>query len=130
MKKRIAVSLALVLVFLLLFVGCGARYKDDARVGSYVAYGADGKTVTYRLTLDTRGEGKMIHYPAFGPEESEEIIFTFEGEDGILIHGTEAVGGVLGRNEYTATVALEGSKYAFELRAVATGVPLAVFVQE
>lgn len=129
MKKKIALSLALLLVLLTLAVGCGTSYANDPRIGSYIAYSPDGETVAYELTLYKNGEGEIVHYPVIGGEEREEIIFDFTGEDTVLIHGTAAVGGVLGRTEYIGKVSLTNGAYDIELRSADTGVPFAHFVR-
>lgn len=125
MKKKLLVLLALTLALLL--SACAPAYRGDARTGSYIAYGADGKTVTYRLTLDEDGRGTIIHYPAIGGEEREDIIFEFR-DDALNLHGTEVVGGVIGRGELYGTVSQLGDRFTFELRS-ADGV-LANFVKE
>ena len=127
--KKILLSLLLVLSLLFSLLACAPSYKNDARIGSYIAYGADGKTVVYRLTLTENGTGEMIHYPTIGGETREEIIFTFE-ENNLVLHGTEVVGGVVGRNEFLGTVALSEDKYSVELRSMDSSAPLATFVQE
>ena len=127
MKKRLFTLLALALALLLMLASCAPAYKGDARVGSYIAYGADGKTVVYRLTLGENGTGEIIHYPTIGGETREEIIFEFRDEN-INLHGTEVVGGVVGRSELWGEVALVGSAYTFELRS--QGGVLANFVRE
>lgn len=127
--KKLALSLLLALALLFGLLACAPAYEGDARIGSYIAYGADGKTVTYRLTLHSNGEGEMIHYPTIGGETREEIIFTFEGTT-LLLHGTEVVGGVIGRNEFVGTPALSEDKYSMELRGMDSSAPLATFVQE
>ena len=127
MKKRLFTLLALALALLLAFTSCSPAYEGDARVGSYIAYGADGKTVVYRLTLWENGTGEIIHYPTIGGETREEIIFEFR-DDNINLHGTEVVGGVVGRSELWGEVALVGSAYTFELRS--QGGVLANFVRE
>ena len=127
--KKLALSLLLVLSLLFALLSCAPAYEGDARIGSYIAYGADGKTVVYRLTLSENGTGEMIHYPAIGGETREEIIFTFE-ESTLVLHGTEVVGGVIGRNEFLGTPTLSVDKYSVELRAVDSSAPLATFVQE
>ena len=129
MKKKSFFSLLLALLMLFSLVGCGTSYRDDARIGSYVAYGPDGERVEYRLVLHENGEGEMIHYPIIGGEEKEEIFFTFEGET-LTLHGTEEVGGVIGRNEFLGNMVSDGKKYTVELRSIDSSVPLAVFVQE
>ena len=129
MKKRLFTLLALVLALLMTLASCAPAYEGDARVGSYIAYGADGKTVVYRLTLWENGTGEIIHYPTIGGETREEIIFTFE-ENNLVLHGTEVVGGVVGRNEFLGTVALSEDKYSVELRSMDSSAPLATFVQE
>ena len=128
MKKTV---LFLLLILSLLFgcLACAPAYRGDARLGSYIAYGADGKTVVYRLSLYENGEGEMIHYPTIGGETREEIIFTFEG-DKLVLHGTEVVGGVVGRNEFLGTLSLSEEKYSVELRAMDSSAPLATFIQE
>ena len=127
MKKRIFALLALCAAFLLVFTACAPAYKDDARIGSYVAYGADGKTVVYRLVLEEDGRGSITHYPSFGGETREDVIFELDGET-INVHGTEVVGGVIGRSELSGGIALLGDGYTFELRSK-DGV-LANFVKE
>lgn len=127
--KKILLSLLLVLSLLFSLLACAPSYKNDARIGSYIAYGADGKTVVYRLTLTENGTGEMIHYPTIGGETREEIIFTFE-ENNLVLHGTEVVGGVVGRNEFLGTIALFADKYSVELRSMDSSAPLATFVQE
>lgn len=129
MKRIAGLSLLLVALLVLSLFGCGNSYAGDGRIGNYIAYGPDGETVTYRLELYENGEGKMVHYPAIGGETSEEIIFTFEDEN-LVLHGTEPVGGVIGRNEFLGKATQDGSKYTVELRSVAAGTPLATFVQE
>ncbi|MBE6567312.1 MAG: hypothetical protein E7657_01495 [Ruminococcaceae bacterium] len=125
MKKKLWILVALSLALLL--SACAPVYKGDARTGNYIAYGADGKTVVYRLTLDEDGRGAIVHYPSFGGETREEIIFEFQG-DTLNLHGTEVVGGVIGRNELYGTVSLLDDVYTFELRTD-DGV-LANFVKE
>lgn len=127
MKKKIVTVLAVALSLLLLLGSCAPAYKGDARTGSYIAYGADGKTVVYRLTLNEDGRGDIVHYPSFGGETREEIIFEFR-DDTLNLHGTEVVGGVIGRSELWGEIALLGDSYTFELRT-ANGV-LANFVKE
>lgn len=129
MKKRWILGVSLLLAALLLLVGCTPAYRNDARLGSYTALGADGKTVTYRLVLYENGEGEIIHYPSFGGETKEEIIFTFE-DDLIVLHGTESVGGVVGRNEFLGEMTRSGETYSFELRSMQTSTPLALFNTE
>ena len=127
--KKILLSLLLVLSLFCSLLACAPAYEGDARIGSYIAYGADGKTVVYRLTLTKNGTGEMIHYPTIGGETREEIIFTFE-ENVLVLHGTEVVGGVIGRNEFLGTAVLSEEKYSVELRSVDSSAPLATFVQE
>ncbi len=129
MKKRILLGLCLLLAGLLLLLGCAPSYRGDARIGSYTALGADGKTVNYRLVLYENGEGEIVHYPSFGGETKEKIIFEFEDEF-LVLHGTEAVGGVVGRNEYLGEMILSGDSYSVELRAMQSSVPLALFTAE
>ena len=129
MKKRIALFLVFALSLVLLFTSCAPAYEGDARVGSYIAYGADGKTVAYRLVLEADGTGEMIHYPAIGPEEKEDIIFELT-DDVIHVHGTAVSGGVIGRNELSGKPVLEGDAYTFELRSGTSGTALANFVME
>ena len=129
MKKTLSFVLLLLCALALLLSACSPAYRDDARIGTYIAYGADGKTVVYRLTLEDDGTGVMIHYPAIGGETREEIIFELDG-DTLYLHGTEVVGGVIGRNELTGTVFPEGDSYTFELRATSGGGVLANFVKE
>ena len=127
MKKRILTVASLLLALVLLLAACAPAYEADSRIGSYIAYGADGKTVVYRLVLEEDGRGSITHYPSFGGETREDIIF--EIKDGTLnVHGTEVVGGVIGRSELSGEVAPIGDAYTFELRS-ADGV-LANFVKE
>ncbi len=128
MKKKILCLLALFACALLLFSACAPAYEGDARLGTYAALGADGKTVVYRLTLEADGTGVIIHYPTIGGEESEDVIFEIDG-DTLYLHGTEVVGGVVGRNELHGTLAKENDAYTVELASDA-GTPLANFVQE
>ena len=131
MKRNLSFILALALsLALFALTACSADYSDDARVGEYVALGPDGQTVEYRLTLESDGEGKITHYPAFGAETTEDIIFTVEQGDTLVLHGTEAVGGVVGRNEYFGTFVAEEGGYAVELRMVDTGGVLGLFTME
>ncbi len=129
MKKKIALSLALLLVLLTLAVGCGASHANDPRIGSYIAYAPDGERIAYELTLYKNGEGEIVHYPVIGGEEREEIIFDFEGDDTVVIHGTAVTGGVLGRTEYIGKVTLMEGAYDIELSSADTGVPFAHFVR-
>ena len=129
MKRKSLISLLLIAALLLSLVGCGTSYEGDERIGSYVAYAPDGERVEYRLTLNADGEGEMIRYPIIGGEEKEEIFFTFEGET-LTLHGTEEIGGVIGRNEFLGSMVHDGSKYTVELRSIDSSVPLALFVQE
>ena len=119
----------LCLCLALLLSACSPAYQGDARLGSYVAYGADGKTVTYRLTLDEDGTGVMIHYPSIGGETREDVIFELDG-DTLNVHGTEVAGGVIGRSEITGTLSPVGDSYSVELRGTSSGTPLANFVKE
>ena len=128
MKKKLSLLTALLLFVCLLLASCAPAYLDDARIGTYAALGADGKTVVYRLTLDADGTGKITHYPAIGGETSEDIIFEIK-DDTLYLHGTEVVGGVVGRNELHGTLTLESDAYTVELRSD-SGAPLANFVQE
>ena len=128
MKKKLFALLALVACFALLFVSCAPAYRDDARIGKYTAVGADGETVVYSLTLKPDGRGVIVHYPVIGAEEQEDIIFEIK-DDTLYLHGTEVVGGVIGRNELYGKLVLEFGSYTVELRA-AGGAPLANFVQE
>ena len=127
MKKKLVFTLVLALAFLLAFSSCAPAYRGDARVGSYVAYGADGKTVVYRLTLEENGKGVIIHYPAIGGETREDVFFEFR-DTTLNVHGTEVVGGVIGRSEVWGEVALISDAYTFELRSA--GGVLANFVKE
>lgn len=129
MKKRLLFALLFSLCALLILSACAPEYRDDARIGTYIAYGADGKTVVYRLTLDEDGTGALIHYPSIGGETRESIIFEFR-DDTLNLHGTEVVGGVIGRNELTGTVSLVGDAYTFELRGSLSGAVFANFVRE
>ena len=129
MKKRFSFALVFCLCLALLFSACAPAYKDDARLGTYIAYGADGKTVTYRLTLSDDGTGVLIHYPAIGGETREDVIFELVG-DTLNLHGTEVVGGVIGRNELTGTVTITAEEYTFELRGSTSGTVFANFVRE
>ena len=113
MKKKILCLLALFACALLLFSACAPAYEGDARLGTYAALGADGKTVVYRLTLEADGTGVIIHYPTIGGEESEDVIFEIDG-DTLYLHGT---------------LAKENDAYTVELASDA-GTPLANFVQE
>ena len=116
MKKKNLMVLALALSLVLLLSSCAPAYQGDSRIGSYIAYGADGKTVVYRLTLEEDGTGALIHYPSIGGETREEIIFELR-EDTLNLHGTEVVGGVIGRNEVWGDVTILGDAYTFELRS-------------
>lgn len=129
MKKICSLFLLFALV-LLAMTGCGADYSGDVRIGEYVALGPDGETVEYRLALTADGEGTVTHYPAFGAPTTEDIIFTVEEGDTLVLHGTEAVGGVVGRNEYFGKFVAEGKGYAVELRMVETGGVLGLFTME
>ena len=129
MKKKLFSLAVLLLCALFLLFSCAPAYEGDARIGTYAALGADGETVVYRLTLEADGTGEMIHYPTIGGETREDIIFEFK-DDTLYLHGTEVVGGVIGRNELSGTLTLEGDVYTFELRSGASGTPLANFVQE
>ena len=127
MKKRILTLAALLLSLLLLFVACAPAYESDSRIGSYIAYGADGKTVVYRLALEEDGKGSITYYPSFGGETREDVFF--EIRDGVInVHGTEVVGGVIGRSELSGEIAPIGDSYSFELRS-SDGV-LANFIKE
>ena len=136
MKKILTLALSLCLLLALL-ASCSAPYLGDARMGEYTAFGPDGERVVYRLTLEESGKGVMIHYPTIGGETREEIFFTFDG-DVLRLHGTEVVGGVIGRNEFYGTVALASDHatgvnsvpvYEVELFASQSGVSLGNFVQ-
>ena len=127
MKKRLSFALALLLGLALLFSACAPAYRGDARIGAYVALGADGKTVVYRLTLDANGTGELVHYPTIGGETREDIIFEIK-DDTLYLHGTEVVGGVIGRNELRGKWILENGAYSVELGS-GTGAPLGNFVQ-
>ena len=129
MKKSLFLALALCLCAVLVLSSCAPAYRDDARVGTYIAYGADGKRVDYRLFLNEDGTGDLIHYPLIGGETREEIIFEFR-DDVLNLHGTEVVGGVIGRNELTGKVELVGDAYTFELRGSSSGAVFANFVRE
>ena len=132
MKKKIVLSLLLLLALLLASVGCSASYTGDGRIGSYISFAPDGERVEYRLVLNEKGEGEITHYPIIGAEESEEIFFTFEGES-LVLHGTVAVDTekVIGRNEFVGNMTVDpNGKHTVELRSIDTGVPFAVFVQE
>ena len=129
MKRTACLILALLLALSAL-TACGADYSNDVRIGEYVALSPDGETVEYRLKLKTNGEGTITHYPAFGPETTEDIIFTVEESDTLVLHGTEAVGGVVGRNEYFGRFVAEGKGYTVELRMVSTGGVLGLFTME
>ncbi|MBE6656074.1 MAG: hypothetical protein E7609_04305 [Ruminococcaceae bacterium] len=129
MKKILFFTLILCLCAPILFSACAPAYRDDARTGTYVAYGADGKRVDYRLTLEEDGTGEIIHYPHIGGETREDIIFELR-DDVLNLHGTEVVGGVIGRNELTGTVELVGNEYTFELRGSSSGAVFANFVRE
>ena len=137
MRKILSAVLALCLLALVLSA-CSAPYAGDARMGEYISLGPDGETVVYRVTLDASGKGEMIHYPTIGGETREEIFFTFDN-DVLRLHGTEVVGGVIGRNEFYGTVALASDHsanvgnqaivYAFELYSSQTHISLGNFVQ-
>ena len=128
MRKILSAVLALCLLALVLSA-CSAPYRGDARMGEYISLGPDGETVVYRVTLDASGKGEMIHYPTIGGETKEEIFFTFDN-DVLRLHGTEVVGGVIGRNEFLGTLSLTVEKYSVELRAMDSSAPLATFIQE
>ena len=122
MKKTLSLLLCLCALFTLL-AACSPAFKGDAHVGEYTALADDGKGIQYRLVLNENGEGTLTHYSTIGPEESEEIIFTIDGER-LLLHGTERVGGVIGRNEFEGTFVLEGNAYTVTLRSAQSGVSL------
>ena len=83
--------------------------------------------MVYRLVLEEDGRGSITHYPSFGGETREDVIF--EIKDGFVnVHGTEVVGGVIGRSELSGEIAPIGDSYTFELRS-SDGV-LANFVKE
>lgn len=138
MKKTLFLSLVF-FALLALLSACAAPYRGDVRVGEYTSLGADSKTVVYRLTLNEDGTGTFIHYPTIGGETKEEIFFTFD-EDVLRLHGTEVVGGVIGRNEFYGTLFLASDHspdagnravvYEVELFASQSGVALGNFVQE
>ena len=128
MKKKLFALFALLSCVAMLLASCAPAYRDDARIGKYTAVGADGETVVYSLTLKPDGRGEIVHYPVIGAEEREDVIFEIK-DDTLYIHGTEVVGGVIGRNELYGTLVSEFGAYTVELRA-AGGAPLANFVQE
>ncbi|MBQ9735409.1 MAG: hypothetical protein IJV96_01320 [Clostridia bacterium] len=123
MKKTLSLLLCLCALFALLSA-CSPAFKDDARIGEYTALADDGKGVQYRLVLNENGEGTLTHYSTIGPEETEDVIFTIDG-DRLLVHGTERVGGVIGRNEFEGVFILEGDAYTVTLRSAQSGVALA-----
>lgn len=127
MKKKLCLLLALILGALFLFSACAPSYLGDARIGDYLALGADGKTVVYHLTLDADGTGAITHYPTIGGETREDIIFEIK-DDTLYLHGTEVVGGVIGRNELHGTLVAESGAYTVALVSD-SGAPLANFVQ-
>ena len=122
MKKRIlAFSLFLLL---LLFTACGTDYTGDERLGSYT--GENG----YTLLLRADGTGKLRHTSAYDILTEEEILFTFEKDGTLVIHGTEEKGGVIGRTEFYGMPEKTENGYTVSLRAVDTGVALGRFTQE
>ena len=123
MKKILSLVLCFCAIALLV-TSCTPAFKGDERMGEYTALADDGKGVQYRLVLNENGEGTLTHYSTIGPEETEEIIFTIDG-DRLLLHGTERVGGVIGRNEFEGVFVKEGDAYAITLRSAQSGVALA-----
>ncbi len=122
MKKRILVFA----LFLLLFVltACAVDYTGDERIGGYT--GENG----YTLLLRADGTGKLTHTSAYDIITEEELLFTFEKDGTLVLHGTEEKGGVIGRTEFYGMPEKTEKGYTVSLRAVDSGVSLGKFIKE
>ena len=121
MKKRLlCFGLCLLLLFL---ASCGADYTGDERLGEYVSE-------SYRLSLFADGKGTLVHTSAYDVITEEAILFTFEADGTLVVHGTEKSGGVIGRTEWYGLPERTADGYVVSLRAVDTGVVLGRFTQQ
>ena len=125
--KRVLCFL-LVLVFgLLCLTACGANENPwgDEIFGRYE--NAEG----YALVLKKGGRGSFIHVSAYGTETKEDIVFDFEKDGTLVLHGTSG-GAVIGGAEFYGMPKKgegENAVFTLTLRAVDSGVALSTFTQ-
>ena len=121
MKRAIA---AVLLLCLFLLSACGPDYVGDERLGRY----ENGEG--YVLLLREDGSGVLTYSSVYGTETEEEILFTFEKDGTLVLHGTAEVGGVIGRSEFYGHPEKTADQgYTLSLRAVDSGVTLATFTK-
>lgn len=123
--KRIVSFLLVLTLGLLCLTACGANknpWGDDI-------YGTYENGEGYTLLLKKGGKGSLTHTSVYGDETSESVVFEFEKDGTLVLHGT--VGGeVIGGGEFYGMPkkgAEEGAGYTFGLRAVDSGLSLAPF---
>ena len=121
---RLFLAVVLLSAFALLAVSCGTDYSGDARIGTYE--NAEG----YTLVLKANGRGMMRHTSTYGTVTEESILFDFEKDGTLVLHGTEESGGVIGRTEFYGKPAEKDGVYRVTLRAVESGLALGEFVQK
>ena len=122
MKKKAAVLLLLAALALGL-MACAPDYTGDERLGLY----ENGEG--YTLVLEADGKGTMTYTSSYGILTEEAVVFDFEKDGTLVLHGTEEVGGVVGRTEFYGRPQKTEDGYTLTLRAVDTGVTLAPFVK-
>ena len=124
--KRILCLLLALAFGLLCLSACGV---NENPWGDEI-YGTYENTEGYTLLLKKGGKGSLTHRSSYGTETTEDIVFDFEKDGTLVLHGTSEAGGVIGRAEFYGMPQKaegEGAGYTLSLRAVDSGISLATF---
>ncbi|MBO5755966.1 MAG: hypothetical protein J6R89_07930 [Clostridia bacterium] len=124
MKRAVSCLLLLALTLLCLTAcGGGNPWGDEV-------YGKYENREGYTLVLRAGGKGTLSHESVYGTETEESIVFDFEKDGTLVLHGTSEAGGVIGRTEfYGMPKKGEDGTYSLTLRAVESGIALSTFRQ-
>ena len=123
--KRVVSCLLILALGLLCLTACGGGNPwGDAVYGKYE--NREG----YTLVLRAGGKGTLSHESVYGTETEESIVFDFERDGTLVLHGTSEAGGVIGRTEfYGMPTKGEDGTFSLTLRAVESGIALSTFRQ-
>ena len=123
--KRVVSCLLILALGLLCLTACGGGNPWGDEI-----YGRYENKEGYVLTLKAGGTGTLSHQSAYGTETEEAIVFDFEKDGTLVLHGTSELGGVIGRAEfYGMPQKGEDGAFSLPLRAVESGIALSAFKQ-